>query len=233
MSLAGQSGWRWRARHRLRLAARLQPLVFLLFALGSPFGEARATADRPLGAASSPKRGLSFAIADFDGDQRPDLAGIEESPATTFQTDYRIEIHLSAAGNQMIQLVAPAGGLEVVARDVNGDQAADLILTTAWSREPVAIYLNDGHGRFTRAEASAFPEAFAESQWRWDTAGLEIAGVSDANQEGRLGSCPKKGWHRSALPVACRPAQPDSPVPTAELCALHPGRAPPTPLSLT
>jgi hypothetical protein len=111
--------------------------------------------------------GLPFAIADFDGDTRPDLASVQSSANSPGNTDYRIQLQLSAVGQQSIELVAPAGGLRIEARDVNGDHAVDLVLTTAWFREPVAIYLNDGHGRFSRAKPDAFPRAFRGSKKNW------------------------------------------------------------------
>jgi len=104
-----------------------------------------------------------FAIADFDGDLRPDLASIEAGGSKSGSADYRIQLRLSSVGRQFIQLTAPRGGLVIEARDVNGDHAVDLVLATAWSGQPVAVFLNDGHGSFSRAEPDAFPEAFASS----------------------------------------------------------------------
>jgi len=111
----------------------------------------------------------SFAIADFDGDQRPDIASVEagRSNSSFTNTNYWIRLQLSGAGRQYIQLVAPAGGLLIEARDVNGDHAVDLVLATAWLRQPVAIFLNDGHGSFSRVEPTAFPEAFTEATANW------------------------------------------------------------------
>src|SRR5271170_3994083 len=65
------------------------------------------------------------------------------------RTNYSVQLHLSSVGQHSIQLVAPAGGLQIEARDVNGDDAIDLVLTTAWLKQPVAIFLNDGHGSFS------------------------------------------------------------------------------------
>jgi len=104
-----------------------------------------------------------FAIADFDGDLHPDLATIEAGGSKSGSGNYRIQVRLSSVGRQFIQLTAPRGGLVIEARDVNGDHAVDLVLATAGSGEPVAVFLNDGHGSFSRAEPEAFPEAFASS----------------------------------------------------------------------
>jgi hypothetical protein len=101
-----------------------------------------------------------FAMADFDGDIRPDLASIESTPSGSAIANYSIQLRLTKAGVQSLSLVAPAGGLWIEARDVNGDHAVDLIFATAWLNQPVAVLLNDGHGRFSRAKPEAFPTAF-------------------------------------------------------------------------
>ena len=104
---------------------------------------------------------LSFAIADLDQDRRPDIASVEGGANNSGTTDYWIRLQLSAIGKRSILLVAPTGGLTIEARDVNGDNAVDLIFVTAWSKRPVAVLLNDGYGGFSHAEPTAFPNAFS------------------------------------------------------------------------
>jgi hypothetical protein len=140
-----------------------------LFLLAGAVTSAAAGGDLPKPSTISVGPGLPFAVADFDGDHLPDLVGVQGSQSGISRTNYLIQLQLSASGRQTILLVAPAGGLQIAARDVNGDQIPDLILTTAWLRQPVAIFINDGHGAFTRAEPAAFPEAFRESQTGWDS----------------------------------------------------------------
>src|SRR5580658_6433589 len=125
-------------------------------------------ADVPRPSITSVGPGLQFALADFDGDHRPDLVGVQAGQGNVARTNYWIQLQLSAAGQQTISLVAPSGGLQVAARDVNGDRIPDLILTTTWFGQPVAIFINDGHGTFTRVETSAFPEAFRKSPTLWN-----------------------------------------------------------------
>jgi hypothetical protein len=120
--------------------------------------------------ATSVGPGLQFTVADFDGDHRPDLVGVQTGQGNSARTKYWIQLQLSAAGQQTISLVGPSGGLQIAARDVNGDQIPDLILSTTWLGQPVAIFINDGHGTFTRVATSAFPEAFRESQTHWNSA---------------------------------------------------------------
>jgi hypothetical protein len=148
--------------------AHLFPIPVMLFLFLSLVG---ASAAAGVGIQNSSPTSLGagpqFAIADLDGDVRPDFATIEAGPNSIGDTNYWIQLQLSAAGRQSIRLVAPAGGLLIEARDVNGDHAVDLVLATAWHRQPVAVFLNDGHGSFSRIEPTVFPRAFRESKTNW------------------------------------------------------------------
>ena len=145
---------------------RLRSLFLLLLpALVSVSAVARADVQNP--PVTSVGRGQQVAIADFDGDLSPDFASIQAWPNSSGTTNYRIQLQLSAVGQQSIQLVAPSGGLLIEARDVNGDQAVDLVLATAWFNQPVAVLLNNGHGDFSRAAPAVFPGAFSESTTKW------------------------------------------------------------------
>jgi len=146
--------------------ARCYPFVSacLLLLLALSCGSAKANADSQKIRNASVGPGLTFAIADFDGDLRPDLVSVQAGRSDYSHTDYWIQLQLTAAGRQSIQVVAGIGGLQIAARDVNGDRAVDLVLTTAFLGQPVAVFLNDGHGSFSRAEPTAFPGAFVTSK---------------------------------------------------------------------
>ncbi len=183
--------------HVLRTALRsgrqcLKPLAFFLL-----FGLVVGTSTARVGAQNRPSTllapGVPFAIDDFDGDFLPDLISIQTGATGSSGTNYWIQLQLSAAGKQSIRLVAPMGGLSIEARDVNGDHIIDLVLATAWSRKPVAIFLNDGRGNFSRVELTDFPEAFSESTAGWassaalatDAAGLPAQPPNGACRETR------------------------------------------------
>jgi hypothetical protein len=108
------------------------------------------------------RRGLSvanpdFAIADFDGDRKPDLATVEmERGISPARAHYSIRLKLTSGDSQVLGVIAPAGGLQIVARDVNGDHMLDLLVSTAWQHEQIAVFLNDGHGNFTLAPTGEF-----------------------------------------------------------------------------
>lgn len=152
--------------HRFAQIRFLSRFLCLLFLVGLLAGAATA-ADVPIEHAASLGPNPSFSIADLDGDSKPDLASVQAGKSDFTRTDYWIQLQLSAAGRQSFRIVAPIGGLQIVARDVNGDHALDLVVTTAWLRQPVVILLNDGQGTFSRVEPDAFPEAFTESKTSW------------------------------------------------------------------
>lgn len=112
---------------------------------------------------TSKQPGLPFAISDFDGDNKPDLAKVQSGGTTASNTRYSIDFELSTGSRQSVVLIAPAGGLRLESKDVNGDHFPDVVVTTSWTEEPVAVLLNDGRGNFKRLDASAFPDAFDTS----------------------------------------------------------------------
>lgn len=141
-------------------------LVFLELFGGSLAATAAAADPNSVIAAIGPAQ--SFAIGDFDGDGHPEIASVEAGTTVSYFTNYWIRLHLSTSNQQSIQVTAPAGGLLIEARDVNnGNHFIDLVLTTAWSGQPVAILINDGRGKFSRVEPTAYPEAFTEPTRNW------------------------------------------------------------------
>jgi hypothetical protein len=116
---------------------------------------------------SSTQATSPFAIADFDGDNRPDLATVQVGHSSSWDTQYWIAFQLSRGSHQVLGITAPAGGLQVTSRDVNGDGFLDVVVTTAWTDLPVAVLLNDGQGNFRASSPSVFPGAFTTSEKSW------------------------------------------------------------------
>lgn len=141
-----------------------------------------------------------FAIADFDGDQKPDLATVQVERDAAIGTRYSIRLQLSAVGESAIGITGPQGGLRILPRYVNGDDAMDLVVTAAMDSHFVAVLLNDGHGKFTLAKPGAFPsvesderirlvaaqeaaEECAALQCTWSTFGIEALDDSGTGPE--------------------------------------------------
>lgn len=119
-------------------------------------------------------------IEDFDGDSRPDIAMVSEGRSGSAVDHYRIRFQLSKGGSQNIDLTAPVGGLDISSRDVNGDDFLDVVVTTAATNRPVAVLLNDGAGKFTASDPSAFPGAFRKSPHFWRALSEESPEASPA-----------------------------------------------------
>jgi hypothetical protein len=151
-----------------RIASRIL-IILCIFIAAAGRTVAAETSVHP-SPSSPPAFNSVFAIADFDGDRIPDLATVEiQNGNSSIATEYSIRFRLTTGPVQSFGVFAPAGGLQIVARDMNGDAAMDLLISTAWLHQEVAVLLNDGHGNFTLANAGAFPTAVWRCSTLWDS----------------------------------------------------------------
>jgi hypothetical protein len=158
-----------RVRNRERLVGKAVLWLFAALCLLLAFARhSAATAASPAHAA------IHFAIADFDGDSRPDFASVDANQISSPLTKYWIAFRLSGGPSRGVTITAPTGGLQITSRDVNGDSFPDVIVTTAWTNTPVAVLLNDGVGNFTRSSPSEFQNAFNGSETSWTLGADEI-----------------------------------------------------------
>src|SRR5712664_4069495 len=160
------------------------------------------------GPASSLQVTSQFAIADFDGDRRPDLSTVQVGQGSSWDTHYWIAFQLSGGSRQTLGITAPTGGLQITSRDVNGDNFLDVVIMTAWTNRPVAVLLNDGQGNFKASSPPAFPGAFRTSEESWicitdeikDAVALLLSRYPTGNcQEVSRFSSPRKGTGRFVL----------------------------------
>jgi hypothetical protein len=105
---------------------------------------------------SNPYTGTRFVIADLDGDEKPDLALVELQALRSANANYSIRVKLSQGQESAIGVNGPLGGLRVVARDVNGDDNVDLVVTSNLDGQFVEVLLNDGQGNFSAAAPGEF-----------------------------------------------------------------------------
>jgi hypothetical protein len=90
----------------------------------------------------------SWLIADFDGDDIPDLAmGRDEHSC------YQVEVHLSTERtNASVHQGHIAAGVKLFVYDIDQDDDQDLVLTSLTSLSPAAVWLNDGKGHFDESD---------------------------------------------------------------------------------
>ena len=213
-------------------------LTWLLLALGSlaclELGlvsqayRNHAAASSSDGATLSRLSGVCFAIADFDGDWKPDLALLEAASAHLAPGNYAVRVRLSAGPELSFFVNAPGGGLRVSARDVNGDDVPDVVVSSVQDQRVVAVLLNDGHGRFSPAEPGVYlgtardPDSFFHAFERPLGDTLTVASWRYSSESDGV----RRPASFSAL-SACSPLPPENTVlPVVEWHTL-PGRSPP------
>lgn len=174
--------------------------------------------------------GTAWTVADFDGDGNPDiLTARTELASGGFR--HRIEIHLSAGAGRVISFAVDGlqPGIQVAARDVNGDHDVDLVVTTAVSHQTVGVWINSGVGEFSRGrEANPGPPP---AQLRASD------GLTQSSAPPRLSYIPRPRSQPLHLASCFRPLPPppssdglsgSSPAPaTMHLAGRPPARAPP------
>jgi hypothetical protein len=198
-------------------------LLFTLLVAGMAAG-----AETQVPSANTIVPGLPFAIADFDGDLHPDIASVQIGNSDSTHTVYWIQLQLTSVGRQSIRVVAPVGGLRLLARDVNGDRAIDLVVTTAGFGKPIAVFLNDGHGSFSQVDQAAIPGAFSNSETNAASPTNSLADTPGVPPQSRAGitidtralSRPRSNIRLIALAASRFPPDPS--------LSCHLGRAPPS-----
>jgi len=169
-----------------------------------------------------------FAIADFDGDNKPDIATVQDGQASASSTRYWIGLRLSSGPRQFLGITAPVGGLQILLRDINGDNALDLVVTTAWLGRPVAVLVNDGHGNFLASDPANFLASLGTSEAVWKDLAVDghdlAAMAASRNFSGHAGPNSREASLRSA-----RGRLPRAPLAHASLFSVASvqGRAPP------
>src|SRR5260370_31222513 len=112
MSTSNQLGLSW---------SRAVGLAFALLCFAGSAGSARSARAESTGPQSWPVSSTQatsqFAIADFDGDNRPDVATVQVGHSSSWDTHYWIAFQLSRGPRQILGITAPTGGLRIASRD--------------------------------------------------------------------------------------------------------------------
>jgi hypothetical protein len=88
---------------------------------------------------------------DLDGDHKPETATVRQGGNV-----YNISIHFTT-GRPKVRLTTylteGIAGLSFHARDINNDSKGDLVVVSATSVRPIAIWLNQGRARFQKVNS--------------------------------------------------------------------------------
>lgn len=142
---------------------RLSIVGFLLFLLFLPSSVGRAqdgiggAVSRLESSASATNSLARLVAADFDNDQLPDGAVLEEAGLLEGKRAFRIELHLTAGNDDAITFSTVETGLSISALDVNRDGTPDLVVEKTFTHQRIQVYLNNGHGAFRQASLKDYP----------------------------------------------------------------------------
>ena len=111
-----------------------------------------------LGTAAMPF-GWSTAIAKLDTDEKLDFAIADRIGNGTNGYNYRLQLALSEADNQVFHFRSADSALKVSIVDLDDDADLDVVLTHALSGEIAGVWLNNGEGGFHQANTNEFARA--------------------------------------------------------------------------
>ena len=98
------------------------------------------------------------AIADFDGDDKPDAAQSRQIGHFEDGYLYRVELKLSsgASNGSLTFRHTDALGLTILPLDVDGDHDVDLAIAGRFVGQSIGVWINDGHGFFSKSSVSLY-----------------------------------------------------------------------------
>ena len=147
----------------------------------------------------------STAIGDLNADGRPDVAVADRVGRGASGFAYNVQLSISGGQSQSVDFDSDQDALSVALRDVDHDRDLDVVVTGTISRSIVAIWLNDGTGKFERATPS--PQ---DPEWR--ASSPDLTG-SDGAETGVVEILPRT----SAAGVVSERAVGDVPLPVFPL----------------
>lgn len=175
-----------------RLRAVLTGMVLALLAAATCGNVGRADA---LPALLQRAATLPHAVADLDGDHQLDLVTVRAEENHRGNSLYRVDLQLAGSSvPHSFPVIARAGGLRILALDVDGDHALDLVITTRLSNEPIGVWINDGHGGFSPRDSNLYSICFLRSPSHFER--------PDSGPPAPLATLPSRGSHHAdcALP---------------------------------
>lgn len=122
---------------------------------------ARLTTTSPVARPISPLSGPRFAIADFDGDNKPDGALLLEPAPFLGSGSFQLELHFTGHNNSNINFQSPEPDVIVAAMDIDHDGDIDIVIQQSVTHKGLQVWINDGHGNFEKGRIEDYPSAVA------------------------------------------------------------------------
>ena len=104
-------------------------------------------------------RGLHMCAKDAAGHDQPRSrysVVLPDSQPTLGQRVFHLQVYSTDHGTVELVFGAHESFARVTSRDVNRDGSFDLVVEQSLTHRPLQVWLNDGHGNFTPANASRF-----------------------------------------------------------------------------
>jgi hypothetical protein len=110
--------------------------------------------------------GWSTAIGDFNDDGRLDeiVADRVVTQAAGAGYSYRIDFAMSGQAPEHVTFDSLRDAVAITVSDVDRDNDLDVVARAVLSGETVGLWLNDGHGHFTSADARQLPATIESTQ---------------------------------------------------------------------
>jgi hypothetical protein len=108
-------------------------------------------------AASTPKS--SWITADFDGNRTIDFALSRTVAHDRSGYMQEVRVQLGASLPSFFAFHSRSAGIQLGARDIDGDHDFDIVVMDGFSLVPVGIWLNDGTGNFSEGDLAQYKGA--------------------------------------------------------------------------
>jgi hypothetical protein len=165
-----------------RMSARWRGCLFLALAGSGLALAADAPPSWDLSSALNSPAVSGWTIADFDGNNLPDLATASSPSHDSSGYAQELRVEMSPSQRSFVVFRSRSATVELSTPDIDGDHDQDLVIREPLSMELIGIWINDGAGSFTEANVVDFPSlkrSPSDSQWRATPQSLGLAALSE------------------------------------------------------
>jgi hypothetical protein len=121
--------------------------------------DARGLVPRGLVQSLSSPSVSGWALSDFDGDSKIDLATTGPGRGDGRGYSHEVRLNLSASRETSFTFRSRSARIQLSAWDVDGDNDRDIVILESSTLEPIGVWLNDGFGNFAEGDLADFKDA--------------------------------------------------------------------------